>query len=83
MKLVSALVVVAWMAAQSVQAQAPEPSPEVKAAREAVAKACKGQGQKLCPGKRGQEMAACMKSNEDKLTPDCKEAISKLPAMHH
>jgi hypothetical protein len=42
-----------------------------------------GAGQKVCPGKQHQEMLACLKANEDKLTPDCKQAISKLPNAPH
>jgi hypothetical protein len=62
------------------QAQTPASSltPDQKAAIHAVAKACKGQGKQLCPGKTGQEMAQCLKSNADKLTPDCKNAVSKV-----
>lgn len=50
----------------------------MKSAVEAVQKACKGQVEKLCPGKQPVEAAACLKSNEDKLSSDCKQAISKL-----
>ena len=72
------------MAAQSVQAQPsappfPEPPSDLKAASDGVHKACNGQVEKLCPGKQGPDAVACLKSNEDNLSSECKQAISKVP----
>jgi hypothetical protein len=69
-----------WMAAPCVHAQPPappfaEPPSELKSAVDAVQKACKGDLDKLCPGKNGPDAMACLKSNEDKLTSECKQAV--------
>jgi hypothetical protein len=45
----------------------------------AVARACKADAEHMCSGKTGQELQQCLKSNQDKLSSNCKEAISKLP----
>jgi hypothetical protein len=73
-----------WMAAQGVHAQPPappfpEPPFELKSAVDAVQKACKGDFEKLCPGKNGPDAVACLKSNEEKLSSECKQAVSKAP----
>jgi len=73
-----------WMAAQGVHAQLPappfpEPPSDLKSAVDAVLKACKGDLEKLCPGKHGPDAVACLKSNEDKLSSECKQAVSKAP----
>ena len=43
-------------------------------------KACRSDAMKLCPGKRGNEAAACLRSNADKITAECKSALAKVPA---
>jgi hypothetical protein len=45
----------------------------------AVARACKEDAQHLCAGKTGQELQQCLKSNQEKLSSNCKDAVSKLP----
>ena len=45
----------------------------------AVARACKDDAQHLCSGKTGQALEQCLKSNQAKLSSNCKEAVSKLP----
>ena len=45
----------------------------------AVARACKADAQHLCAGKTGQELQQCLKSNQEKLSSNCKDAVSKLP----
>jgi hypothetical protein len=45
----------------------------------AVARACKDDAQHMCAGKTGQELQQCLKSNQTKLSSNCKEAVSKLP----
>jgi hypothetical protein len=45
----------------------------------AVARACKDDAQHLCSGKTGQELQQCLKSNQEKLSSNCKDAVSKLP----
>jgi hypothetical protein len=71
------------VAAQSVQAQPsappfPEPPSGLKAALDGIHKVCNGQVEKLCPGKQGPDAVACMKSNEDNLSSECKQAVSKV-----
>jgi hypothetical protein len=58
-------------AAQYAQAQATTNS--------AIAKACKADIQQLCQGQKGKEAEQCLRSNADKLSADCKGAISKAP----
>ncbi len=78
MKLHVLVLLAAAMAAPSVFAQAPPaPSPEVQAARDAVAKACANEAP--CTGKTGREMFQCLRANTDKLSAGCKDAMSKLP----
>jgi len=42
-----------------------------------VAQACKSELQQLCKGEKGQQAEQCLKSNESKLSSQCKGAISK------
>ncbi len=79
MKLRTLVLLAAALAAPSLYAQAPPaPSPEVQAARDAVNKACSNEP--ACTGKTGREMFMCLRANTDKLSPGCKDALSKLPA---
>jgi hypothetical protein len=78
MKLNKLVLLAAVLAAPSLYAQAPAPSPEAQAAREAVAKACANEAP--CTGKTGREMFQCLRTNNDKLSAGCKDAMSKLPA---
>jgi len=68
-------VLVIALLAVGAQAQTPAPSPEAQGAR----KACRADAHQLCPGKRGMEAAACLRANADKISPDCKSALAKLP----
>jgi hypothetical protein len=45
----------------------------------AVARACKADAEHMCSGKTGQDLQQCLKSNQDKLSSNCKDAISKMP----
>jgi hypothetical protein len=45
----------------------------------AVRAACQADGDKLCAGKQGRERFQCMRENSDKLSAECKDAMSKLP----
>ncbi|HTY94194.1 MAG TPA: hypothetical protein VMC02_09915 [Steroidobacteraceae bacterium] len=80
MKLQTLVLLAAAVAAPSLYAQAPPaPSPEIQAAREAVLKACATDSNTLCSGKQGREMFMCLRSNNDKLSGGCKDALAKLP----
>jgi hypothetical protein len=57
------------------------PSPEARSARMAARQACANDAGTYCPGKEGRERMTCMHENMDKLSPGCKSAIAKLPAM--
>jgi len=48
--------------------------------RMAARSAGRSDAMKLCPGKRGNEAAACLRSNADKITAECKSALAKVPA---
>ena len=80
MKLSSLLLCVALFSAAAVQAQnaPPAPTPEQKAARDAVRQACAADVQSLCAGKQGHEAMMCLRSNPDKVSAGCKDAMSKL-----
>ena len=79
MKLHTLVLLAAAMVAPSVFAQAPPaPSPEAQAARDAVTKACANES--ACTGKTGREMFQCLRTNTDKLSAPCKDAMAKLPA---
>jgi hypothetical protein len=78
MKLGSLVLVVSLLSAAAVQAQAPEPTPEQKAAREAVRQACSADMQSLCADKKGHEAMTCLRSNSDKVSSGCKDAMAKL-----
>jgi len=45
----------------------------------AIARACKADAEHMCSGKTGQELQQCLKSNKEKLSSNCKDAVSKLP----
>jgi hypothetical protein len=79
MKLSSLVLVVSLLSAAAVQAQTPPaPSPEQQAARDAVRKSCAADMQSLCSGKQGHEAMMCLRSNSDKVSADCKDAMSKM-----
>ncbi|MDB5448357.1 MAG: hypothetical protein JWQ97_3674 [Phenylobacterium sp.] len=54
-------------------------SPEVHAAREAVAKACAADAKTYCDGKQGREMMMCLRDNSEKLSAPCQDAMAKMP----
>lgn len=79
MKVSSILLVASLLAAAAVQAQTPPaPSPEQQAARDAARKACAADVQSLCADKKGHEAMMCLRSNSDKVSAGCKDAMSKL-----
>ena len=75
MKATHFLLIVALAAGGYTQAQTSEPGREYRA----VARACKADAEHMCAGKTGQEMTQCLKSNQAKLSSNCKDAVSKLP----
>jgi len=80
MKLHTLVLLGAALAAPSVFAQAPSaPSPEMQAARDAMMKACASDASSLCSGKDGREMFQCLRTNNDKVSPGCKDAMAKMP----
>jgi hypothetical protein len=58
----------------------PAPTPEMQAARKAMMEACATDRQTLCADKQGREAMMCMRDNADKLSPPCKDAMSKMRA---
>lgn len=70
----------ALLAAPFAFGQAPGgPSPEMRAAFQAVRTACQNDSKQYCPDKRGREAFQCLRDNSDKLSPDCKSSLAKLP----
>ena len=80
MKYRALMLVVSVLSVAAVQAQPPAPSPEQQAAREAAKKACAADVTSLCSGKQGHEAMMCLRSNSDKVSQGCKDAMSKA---HH
>ena len=63
-----------------VEAQSPPaPTPEQQAAREALRQACATDVQSFCAGKKGHEAMMCLRSNQDKVSAQCKDAMAKMP----
>jgi hypothetical protein len=79
MKRSSLVMLTTLLVSLGAQAQAPAPSPEVQAARDAVRKNCAADAQKLCAGKTGRDAMSCLRSNSDQTSQDCKDALAKLP----
>ena len=83
MKLATVFFAMAVAAAGSAFAQAPSGrppvSPEMQAARAAVRQACEADIKSICADKQGREIWICLRSNNDKLSAGCKDAMSKLP----
>jgi hypothetical protein len=60
------------------QTPAPEPPPSGwQAALKSVTDACKGETPQLCPGLSVDTALPCLQSNIDKLTPNCKSAVTQ------
>jgi len=78
MKIHLLMLAIALLSVAAVQAQPPAPSPEQQAAREAAKKACAADVESLCSGKQGHEAMMCLRSNPDKVSQGCKDAMSKL-----
>jgi hypothetical protein len=77
-QLIAGLVVAVCAQAQT-QPQAPAPQPSGwEAAVKAVTEACKGETPQLCPGVSADTAVACLRTNIDKLTPGCRDAVVKL-----
>lgn len=55
------------------------PSPEMRALFQAAREACASDAKTYCAGKTGREAMMCLRSNADKVSAPCKEALSKLP----
>jgi hypothetical protein len=79
MKLGSLVLVASLLSAAAVQAQTPPaPSPEEQSARDNVRKSCAADMQSLCADKKGHEAMMCLRSQPDKVSAGCKDAMSKL-----
>jgi len=53
------------------------PSPEMTAARQAMAQACSADMKKLCPGQEGRQAFMCLRENGDKASAACTAAMAK------
>jgi hypothetical protein len=83
MKLTPFLVLAALAAATAAQAQGAGGgglSPEVRAARQAVAQACAADAKALCADQQGRNMMMCLRDNAAKVSAPCKDAMAKMPA---
>jgi hypothetical protein len=61
----------------SATASAQAPAPE---GRDAMMAACAADTKSLCADKTGRDAMMCLRSNTDKLSAPCKDAMSKMPA---
>jgi hypothetical protein len=74
------LVISLFAVGATAQAQSPPaPTPEQQAAREAIRQSCGADLQSLCPDKKGHEAMMCLRSNQDKVSAGCKDAMAKMP----
>lgn len=80
LKLKSLALCVSLFASGAVLAQAPPPSPEHLARREATRKACDAEIKSSCAGKEGRETFQCLRAHPDKLSSGCKDALANLAA---
>jgi len=84
LKIAAALTAVAIAGAAFAQPRAggPAPSPEMQAARQAMAQACAADQKTLCSDKApGRETMMCLaRDNADKVSQPCKDAIAKMRA---
>lgn len=79
MKRHTLILIAAFVAVASVQAQTPPSDAERQAAREALAKACATDIKANCADKQpGREVFVCLRANADKLSSDCKDAMANL-----
>jgi hypothetical protein len=80
MKRKSVLLIAGVIGAVYAQAQTQPPAqPPVdwQAALKSVTEACKGDMPQLCPNLTANTAMACLQSNLDKVTPACKDAVTK------
>jgi len=56
-----------------------QPTPEMRAARQAVRQACAADLQTLCAGAEGREAMMCLRDNADQASAGCKAALAKMP----
>jgi hypothetical protein len=90
MKRTNLLLIAGLIAAACAQAQTQAPAPPAtapapagapssgwEAALKGVTEACKGETPQLCPGLNGSTALACLQTNIDKVTPGCKDAVTK------
>lgn len=76
---VQALILAAALAAVSVggaHAQGAPPPPQAE--RDALQKVCAADLASLCAGKTGHDAGECMRAAGDKVSPDCRAAMSKM-----
>jgi hypothetical protein len=59
---------------------ADQPAADPAAVEAALREACTVDIQNTCGGKQGAQMLACLRENEQFLSPDCMAAVAKLPA---
>jgi len=80
MKLSRELLIAGFIAGACAQAQTQAPATQPsgwEAALKAVMEACKEERPQLCPGLSEATAVACLQSNIDKLTPSCKDSVTK------
>jgi hypothetical protein len=65
--------------AVGVCAQAQNQRREGREVNNQVVQACKTELQQLCQGQKGQQAEQCLKTNESKLSAQCKGAVTKSP----
>ena len=75
MKLTQFVVIAGVVFGACIQVEAQDSRREDRVA----ARVCRADAEKMCSGKTGQELQQCLKSNQAKLSSECKDAVSKLP----
>lgn len=77
--LAASLLGVAAGAAIAAEPPAGGPPPEMRAAMEAMRNACADDIKTTCGGAEGRERMMCLRQNQAKLKPACRDAMGKMP----
>lgn len=74
----NALILAAALASATAGAAHAQGAPPPAEAREALQKACAAELTGLCAGKSGRDAGECLRAAGDKVSPGCKDAMSKM-----
>jgi hypothetical protein len=76
--LVAGVIGAVYAQAQTQPSSPPQAPADWQSALKSVTEACKGEMPQLCPDLSATTAMACLQTNIDKLTPACKDAVTKM-----